>query len=45
LAPGRNTLNGRTALEGKTVYVPDVLVDFDGLGPASDAVSSSAGMP
>jgi signal transduction histidine kinase/CheY-like chemotaxis protein len=27
IEPGRNTLIGRTALEGRTVHIPDVLVD------------------
>ena len=27
LSPGRGTLTGRTALEGKTVHIPDVLAD------------------
>ena len=27
IAPGRGTLVGRTALEGRTVHIPDVLAD------------------
>ena len=34
MAPGRGTITGRTALEGKTVHIPDVLADleYDGMG-------------
>jgi two-component system NtrC family sensor kinase len=27
IEPGRNTLVGRTALEGRTIHIPDVLAD------------------
>ena len=29
VSPGRNTLIGRTALEAKTIHIPDVLADAE----------------
>ena len=41
IAPGRGTTVGRTALEGRTVHIPDVLADpeYTARGGQSAAVS------
>jgi transcriptional regulator with GAF, ATPase, and Fis domain len=39
IAPGRGTLIGRTALEGRTVHIPDALAD-PGPNPQSSAASA-----
>jgi GAF domain-containing protein len=48
MAPGRGTITGRAALEGKTVHIPDVLGDpeYDGIGyQALGHYRSALGVP
>ena len=35
VAPGRGTLVGRTASEGQTIHIPDVLADPEYISPKS----------